>query len=64
MQKNRALAVAGIIFAFIAIMHLLRFLFKTAIIVGGQVISMKMSLAGLVISALLSIWMFMARNNK
>jgi hypothetical protein len=64
MKKDRALFVAGLIFALIAIIHLLRFLFKTEIMVGGHVISMELSLVGFVIAGLLSIWMFMAKGSR
>lgn len=61
MNKDRALFVAGIVFALVAIIHLLRYFYKVEILVGGHIISMEVSLIGFAVAALLSVWMFKAR---
>lgn len=57
-----ALIVAGIIFAIVTLMHLLRLIFKTEVIIGGKIIPMKISIIGFIIPLILSIWMFIASN--
>lgn len=61
MNKNFALTVAGIVFTIVAIVHLLRLLFSWEILIGGYVIPMWFSILGLIIAAILAIWMFIAR---
>ena len=58
-----ALLVAGIIFAFIAFMHLLRIMKQWVITVGGKTIPMSVSKIGLVVSIILAVWMFIAWTN-
>ncbi len=53
-----AMIVAGIVFALVALMHLLRLIYKTRIMVGEKIISMKVSVLGFVVALVLSIWMF------
>ena len=64
MSKNLALMIAGIIFGFISIMHLLRSLFTVQIIIANYVIPMWVSWLGFIIALILSILMFKARTNK
>ena len=54
-----ALVVAGLIFGLIALMHLLRLIYKVEITVSGKPLPMQVSLIGFIISLLLSVWMFM-----
>jgi len=63
-MKNKALFVAGVIFLIVAIAHLLRYYFKTEMIIGSYVFPMDMSLVGFVVAGLLAIWMFMARRSR
>jgi hypothetical protein len=55
-----ALIVAGIIFAIVTFMHLLRLIFKTEVIIRGKIIPMKISVIGFIIPLILSVWMFIA----
>ena len=57
-MKNAALKVSGTIFLSIAILHLARLYFKTAVLVGGAEIPSMTSIAGAIISLLLAVWMF------
>lgn len=64
MRKNPPLIVAGIIFVIITIVHLLRIIFHTEIIVSGHSLSFCISIGALIISTLLAIWMFLAASSK
>lgn len=59
-NPHSALIVAGIVFAFVALMHLLRISYKTQIIIGGKLIPIWISMIGFIIPLVLSIWMFIA----
>lgn len=65
-MKDLALKVAGMIFLFLAIMHLLRLLYKIQVTVSGFHVWLSFSLVGLVVALLLAIWMFTAagKNDK
>jgi hypothetical protein len=60
MCKKTALAVAGTIFGLVALAHAARIYYKTDIMIGGHAITMDASYVALAISAVLSIWMFIA----
>jgi hypothetical protein len=60
LKKDRALLVAGLIFAFIAIIHLLRLFFETEVVISGYTLPMWPSLVAVIVASLLSIWMFRA----
>lgn len=60
MNKNLALRVAGIVFAFIAFIHLIRIMHQTVITVSGSTIPMSVSYTGFIVTLILSIWMFIA----
>ncbi len=64
MDKNKALLVAGLIFALVAILHLVRYYFSLEIVVGGTNIPLSLSLVGFVVAGLLALWMFFARASK
>ncbi len=64
MKKDSALLVSGLVFGLVAIIHLLRFLFKTEIIIGGYALSMEVSLVAFVVAGALSIWMFIAKSGS
>ena len=55
-----ALIVAGIVFGIVALMHLLRLIYKSEVVIAGKIIPMWVSFVGFVIPLILSIWMFMA----
>lgn len=57
-MSKYALAVAGIVFAIVAIMHLIRLYTKVAVIVVKTEIPLWVNVVGLIISAALSFWMF------
>ncbi len=58
MNAYPALITAGIIFAIIALIHVLRLIYKIEIVVAGKRIPSWVSVIGFVIPLLLSIWMF------
>ena len=60
MHTAPALMVAGIVFGIVALMHLLRLIYKSEVMIAGRIIPMWVSIAGFVIPLILSIWMFMA----
>lgn len=60
MDQSTALLVAGIVFAIVAVIHILRLTFKFEVRVGGRLIPLWMNWVGLVIAGILSIWMFLA----
>lgn len=55
-----ALIVAGVIFSFVALMHLLRLIYKSTVIIAGKTIPLWVSGLGFLFPLILSIWMFMA----
>jgi hypothetical protein len=60
MKKNPPLIVAGIIFTIIALLHLCRLICDISVMVGSTMLPEWVSWAGLIIPALLAIWMFKA----
>lgn len=62
MSAHSALVAAGIVFGIVAIMHVFRLIYKTDVVVAGKPIPMWGSVVGLIVSALLCIWMFMVSN--
>jgi hypothetical protein len=61
MNKNIALKVSGIVFAIVALAHLIRIYYHSHIVVSGYTIPMEVSYIGFIIALVLSIWMFIAR---
>jgi len=59
-DKNLALKVSGVIFLVVAIMHLLRLLFKVQVSVGGTQVWMSASFFGCLAAFLLALWMLAA----
>lgn len=64
MRKNLALIVAGIIFAVVALAHLLRLIFHTEILVSGHTLSFCTSIIAFIVALLFSIWMFLAAKSS
>ena len=62
MQKA-ALITAGIIFALLAISHVIRWLAPVEILIGGNNLPLSISLLSGIFLSLLSIWMFVAAKN-
>lgn len=58
MKKDTALFVAGVVFAIVALGHLLRVYYQFPILFGDVHIPIWVNVIGLLISAGLSIWMF------
>ncbi len=57
-MHDAALVAAGIIFLVIFVLHLLRLIFKVEVKVGSSIIPLWLSIPGLIVSLLLSLWMF------
>ncbi len=64
MNKNIALIVSGLLFLFIAIVHLVRLYLQVEIVVSGHILPMQASIYGFVITLALSIWMFAASRSE
>jgi hypothetical protein len=60
MSKRLPLVIAGIIFAIVALVHLLRLIYHWNIMIGGQIIPMSVSTGALIVSIVLAVWMFLA----
>ena len=58
-MSNSYVTVSALIFAVVAVAHLLRILKQWTVQIGARTIPMSVSWVGLVIAALLSIWGFM-----
>ena len=58
-MSNAYAAVSTLIFAVVAIAHLVRIINRWSVVIGPYNISMNVSWAALVVSALLAIWGFM-----
>lgn len=58
MDKKTPLLVAGIVFALVAIAHLWRISTGASILVNGSELPLSASWIGLIVTGLLSLWMF------
>jgi uncharacterized membrane protein YecN with MAPEG domain len=58
-MSNAYAAVSALIFAIVAVMHLVRIINRWSVVIGPNNISMNVSWVALVVSALLAIWGFM-----
>ena len=58
-MPNSYAALSALIFAVVAIAHVLRLINRWSVVIGPYNISMNVSWAALVVSALLAIWGFM-----
>lgn len=63
MSKNLALTVAGIIFAIVAIAHLLRMIFQLDVVIGTVTIPLWVSGIAFVVALFLSVWMMRAKKS-
>jgi hypothetical protein len=57
-MSNSYAAVSALIFAIVAIMHVVRIINRWPVAIGPYNISMNVSWAGLIVAALLAIWGF------
>ena len=57
-MSNAYTAVSALLFAILAVMHLVRIIGRWSVVIGPNNISMNVSWVALVVSALLSIWGF------
>ncbi len=57
-MKDTALKVAGAIFFIVAMVHLLRIILKSEVVIAGSVVPVWTSIFGFIIPLLLSVWMF------
>lgn len=64
MNKNIPLIVAGIVFALVALAHLLRLIYGAEITISGHIVSMAGSYLAFIVTLILSIWMFVSTRNK
>ena len=62
MKNDLALKVAGTVFILVALMHLLRVVFKAEVIVAGFTVPVWYSLVGTIVALGLSWWMFRSVN--
>jgi len=58
-MSNAYTAVSALIFAVVAIMHVLRLINRWSVAIGPYNVSMNVSWVALVVAALLAIWGFM-----
>jgi hypothetical protein len=58
-MSNAYAAVSALLFAILAVMHLVRLICRWSVVIGPNNISMNVSYVALVVSALLAIWGFM-----
>ena len=58
--QKTALITSGVVFALLAISHVVRWLSPVEILINGNVLPFIVSLSSGIILALLSIWMFLA----
>jgi hypothetical protein len=58
-----ALLIAAIVFGIVALMHLLRLIYKTQITVSSKIIPIWVSVPGLIVPLILCIWMITAINS-
>jgi len=58
-MSNAYAVISALIFAVVAIAHVLRLINRWSVVIGPYNISMNVSWAALVVSALLAIWGFM-----
>jgi hypothetical protein len=57
-MKDKALKVAGVIFLLVSIMHLLRVILRSEVMVAGFILPTWFSMLGFIFALLLSLWMF------
>ena len=60
MDKDTALMVAGVVFALVAFVHILRLTFKFELKIAGKKIPLWANWVGLAVAGGLSVWMFSA----
>ena len=58
-MSNSYAAVSALIFAIVAIVHLVRIINRWPVVIGPYNVSMNVSWAGLIVAALLAVWGFM-----
>ncbi|MDR3491653.1 MAG: hypothetical protein P4M12_06370 [Gammaproteobacteria bacterium] len=58
MSAYLVLIVAGVVFAIVAFMHLLRLIYKAEVTVAGKIIPLWVSVLGFLFPLCLSIWIF------
>ena len=58
MDATPALITAGIVFGLVAVVHLLRLVYKFEVVIAGKSIPLWANVVGFLIAGSLSIWMF------
>lgn len=64
MEKNKALVTAGVVFLIVAALHLARVMLQLQVTVGKWEIPPAASVGGLIVGAVLGIWMLKAAMEK
>ena len=64
MSIKAYLTITGIIFAAVAIMHLLRLIYQWPVQIGTFVIPIWVSCAGLLVASMLFVWAFLLLRKK
>ena len=57
-SQRTGLRIASLIFALVAIFHIVRLLRHTAVMVGSHIVPMGLSWAAVIVGAVLCIWMW------
>jgi len=58
-MSNAYIAVSALLYAILAVMHLVRIINRWSVVIGPNNVSMNVSWLALFVSALISIWGFM-----
>ena len=59
MDQHCALFIAGTVFGLVAVLHILRLIYKFDIVIAGKHIPLWANGIGLIVAVGLSLWMFM-----
>lgn len=63
-MKNIALGVSAVVFLLVAIMHLIRLVFKIPVMFGSVLFPQWVSIIGFILTFSLSMWMFSLLKKK
>ena len=58
MNKRLPVIIAGILFCLVALAHFIRLVYRWHVIIGGVHIPMSISIAGLVVTLIMALWLF------
>lgn len=60
MVKDVGLVLAGVVFFVVAVLHLVRLIYRVRVTIGGREMAMSVSVAGLVVAIILGALMIVA----